>query len=315
MPVFALTTAALINILVLLSGFALIIGGVAFIASGATMRRDILARRADLIRPRRDGVVVGAAQRETGDTSLIRVEVAGLPVPVQREVTRLLGKLGIPARHVSAVFTGLRLLLVVGAGLLGLIIGGHISLLHGTHALIAMVGLALGIGGWFLPLLILHVLVKQRARAVVDGLPDALELLVVCVEAGLALGDAIDRIIGELRRTQPALAEELAQTSADLKIMPSRDQALSALADRVDMPSIRSLVATLSQTMRYGTPLARAMRVVAAEMRTDSLINLEERANRLPALMTVPMMIFIMPTIFLIVGGPAALRLIDMLSR
>lgn len=314
MPALVLTSATLINALVLLCGGALVIGGVAFIVSGA--HREKLARRADLVRPRQEGAAIDAAPRgrESG-TSLVRIEVSGLPVPVQREVTRLLGKLGIPGRHIWAVFTGLRLLSVVGGGLLGLFIGERVSLIGGSLPLTAMVALALGIASWFLPLLILRVLVKHRARAVADGLPDALELLVVCVEAGLALGDAIDRVIVELRRSQPALAEELAQTSADLKIMPSRDQALAGLADRVDMPSVRSLVATLSQTMRYGTPLARAMRVVAAEMRNDALINLEERANRLPALMTVPMMIFIMPTIFLIVGGPAGLRLIDMLSR
>jgi tight adherence protein C len=81
------------------------------------------------------------------------------------------------------------------------------------------------------------------------------------------------------------------------------------------VPSVRSVVSTLSQTLRYGTPLAQAMRVVAAQMRTEALIDLEERANRLPAIMTVPMMLFIMPVIFLIVGGPAVLRLLDMLAH
>ena len=92
-------------------------------------------------------------------------------------------------------------------------------------------------------------------------------------------------------------------------------QALANLAERVDVPSVRSVVSTLSQTLRYGTPLAQAMRVVAAQMRTEALIDLEERANRLPAIMTVPMMLFIMPVIFLIVGGPAVLRLLDMLAH
>ncbi len=114
-----------------------------------------------------------------------------------------------------------------------------------------------------------------------------------------------------MRHSHPSLAEELALTAADLKILPSRDQALSNLADRVDVPSVRSVATTLSQTMRYGTPLAQALRTVASELRNDSLLALEERANRLPTLMTLPMMLFIMPTIFLIVGGPAALRLMD----
>jgi tight adherence protein C len=152
-------------------------------------------------------------------------------------------------------------------------------------------------------------------RAIARGLPDALELLVICVEAGLSLEDAIERVVSELWESHPELSEELALTSADLKILPSRDQALANLADRVDLPGIRSIVGTLSQTMRFGTPLAQAMRVVASEMRNDALLNMEERANRLPALMTVPMIVFILPTIFMILGGPAVLRVIDTMAQ
>jgi tight adherence protein C len=114
-----------------------------------------------------------------------------------------------------------------------------------------------------------------------------------------------------LQRSQPVLAEELALTSADLKILPSRDRALMNFAERIEAPSVRSVVTTLSQTMRYGTPLAQALRVVASELRSESLMKLEERANQLPTLMTIPMMVFIMPTIFLVVAGPAVLRLLD----
>jgi len=200
-------------------------------------------------------------------------------------------------------------------GALGLVASRHITSLAGSRVLPWLITAVLGVFGWLLPQIILKRMVKRRAKAAADGLPDALELLVVCVEAGLSLEDGIDRIIGELQRSQPALAAELALTSADLKILPSRDQALANLAERVDIPSVRSVVSTLSQTLRYGTPLAQAMRVVAAEMRSEALINLEERANRLPAIMTVPMMLFIMPTIFLIVGGPAVLRLLDMMHH
>jgi tight adherence protein C len=152
-------------------------------------------------------------------------------------------------------------------------------------------------------------------RLIARGLPDALELLVVCVEAGLSLDDGLDRVVAELWESHPALADELALLSADLRILPSRDQALTNLAERVDLPSIRSIVGTLSQTMRFGTPLAQAMKVVAGEMRNDVLLSMEERANRLPALMTVPMIIFILPTIMLILGGPAMLRVLDQLSQ
>ena len=130
----------------------------------------------------------------------------------------------------------------------------------------------------------------------------------------MSLEDGLQRVARELKESQPALADELALTWAELNILPSRAQALANLADRVDIPSVRSVVSMLSQSLRFGTPLAQSLRVGAVEMRNDQMTLLEERASRLPALMTIPVMLFIMPTIFLIIGGPAALRLIDMFA-
>ena len=106
----------------------------------------------------------------------------------------------------------------------------------------------------------------------------------------------------------------MALTAADLKILPDQDQALTRLAERIDAPIVQSVMTALVQTMRYGTPFAQAVRTTAAEIRNDSLLRLEERANALPTLLTVPMVLFILPTIILIIGGPAALKLIDMLA-
>jgi tight adherence protein C len=169
--------------------------------------------------------------------------------------------------------------------------------------------------GWLLPPMFIKASASRRAKAVGASMPEALDLLVICVDAGLSLENALTRVVTELAQSRPALAEELAITSADLQILPSREDALMRMADRIDLPSIRSVVTTLAQTLRYGTPLAQALRVIAAEMRDEALIKLEERANQLPALLTVPMMLFIMPTIFLVVGGPAALQLIDVLGQ
>ena len=188
-------------------------------------------------------------------------------------------------------------------------------MLSGAPVLLgATIGGAL-LAGWFTPAFLLRRQIAGRTRAVVEGLPDALELLVISVEAGLSFEDGIGRIAAILRDTRPALADELALTSADLRILPNRERALFNLADRVDAPSVRTVVTTLSQTMRYGTPLANALRMVSSELRNEFLIRLEERANQLPALMTVPMILFIMPTIFLVVGGPAVLKVIDSFSR
>jgi tight adherence protein C len=302
------------DLFVLLSAIALICGGLVLITSGTRLKRERVGRRVDLLRCTTGSPDVEAAQGAT-KTVLTRLELPGLPAPLQREAARWLTKLNVSPLRAAAVVTGCRMLVSAGAAVLALIAADRIAALRVTHALPLLLAAAAGIVGWFAPLIVLRTAAKRRSKAVADGFPDALELLVVCVEAGLALEDGIDRIIGELQRSQPLLAAELALTAADLKILPSRDQALANLADRVDIPVVRSVVTTLSQTMRYGTPLAQAIRAVAAQMRGEALIALQERANRLPALMTVPMMLFIMPTIFLIVGGPAVLRLIDILSR
>lgn len=143
-------------------------------------------------------------------------------------------------------------------------------------------------------------------------------LMLVAILGIVALGTEITFLIlkhRQLKASRPELAEELAVMAADLKILPTRELAFSCMAGRIDTPVMRSVVTTLAQSMRLGTPLSQAMRTVAAAMRDEALIKLEERANSLPALLTVPMMLFILPTLFLIVGGPAALKAIDLFMR
>jgi tight adherence protein C len=312
MPASSLTSTAQAGLFALAAGVALVLGGAALITSGARAKREVLSRRASRLgRNPHQHPEPPVRKAPTPAVSLVRPTSGSLALPEQREIERRLARLKVPPQYASRALVAIRLVAVVVLGVIAFLAAGHVGAFARSTPLTLLVATGFSLAGWFLPAFVLRSMVKTRAKAVADGLPDALELLIVCVEAGLSLEDGIDRIIGELERAQPALAEELALTSADLKILPSRDQALANLAERVDMPTVRSLVATLSQTLRYGTPLAQALRVVAAELRNEALINLEERANRLPAIMTVPMMLFIMPSIFLIVGGPAALRLMD----
>lgn len=242
------------------------------------------------------------------------VASGALPNARELEVIRRLAPLHLTADHALAAFFILRLCVVALLALTPVLIAYQ----HSAGAgLIRAAGLGTvgGIFGWFLPHIVIGRLLVRREQAIEKGLPDAIELLVISVEAGLALEDAIDRIVPELRHSRPIVAEELALTSADLKILPSRNVALHRLSARVAVPSVHSVVTTLSQTMRYGTPLAQALHVVAAELRNDALLRLEERANRMPVLLTVPMVVFILPSVFMIIGGPAALQLIDTLSH
>jgi tight adherence protein C len=287
---------------------AFFVAGTALIMSVRSSRDEALAKRVAMVEP---NLAALTALTSPAAEALFRLPTPGLREPEQREIIRLLSKLGIRSAAALNLFVTLRLGVVAMLGVLTWLWARQIEAFSSAPLLPVLIAAMAAIVGWFLPMIVISRGVKHRNKAVRSGLPDALELLVVCVEAGLSLEDGLDRIVSELKRSQPALADELGLTLADLKILPSRDLALANLAARVDVPSVRSVVSTLSQTLRYGTPLVQSLRVVAAEMRNDYLIELEDKANKLPALLTLPVIVFLMPTIFLIVGGPAALRLMD----
>ena len=296
----------------ILLALALIGGGLFVILNVIETRRKLLATRIRAVAPeQREDTAAESEQRRSDDT-LLRVSVKGLDDSDLGEIDSICRRLGIPPNRGIVAFSGARL---AAGALFAIVTLTVLARLHlqNTSGVLATLTLApiSVILGWYAPLFLIRRQAKQRAAVVSGGLAEALELLVVCVEAGLTLEDGLERISGELRQTQPMLAVELALTIADLRVLPNRDQAFANLAARVPSPTMKSVVSTLSQTLRYGTPLAAALRVAATELRSDSLLALEERANRLPALLTVPMMLFIMPTIFLVVGGPAVLRLMD----
>lgn len=147
------------------------------------------------------------------------------------------------------------------------------------------------------------------------GLPDALDMMVICSEAGLGLEPAINRVAVEIAYAHPAVAEELQQTASELRILSDRRTALNNMGARTGLESFKRLGATLVQTMQYGTPLSQALRTLSTEMRSEMLNQFEARAARLPVLLTVPMIVFILPTVFAVVGGPAMIKVIASLRH
>jgi tight adherence protein C len=151
----------------------------------------------------------------------------------------------------------------------------------------------------------------KRYYAIQKSLSDTLDLMMICAEAGLSLASSLDRVAKELGATYPEMSEELSLTSIEIGFLPDRKRALTNLAERVDMPEIRGITGVLIQTEKYGTPIAQALRVLAAEFRTQRMLRAEQKAARLPAIMTVPMIIFILPTLFIVVLAPAMIKLAD----
>ena len=153
--------------------------------------------------------------------------------------------------------------------------------------------------------------VGKRSHAVRKGLPDALDLLVICAEAGLTVDAAFGRVARELGKAYPELGDEFGLTAIELGFLAERRQAFENLAMRVDLEAVRGVVTTMIQTEKYGTPLASALRVLSAEFRNERMMRAEEKAARLPAIMTVPLILFILPTLFIVILGPAACAISD----
>ena len=173
---------------------------------------------------------------------------------------------------------------------------------------------AVAVGGWGPDLMVKNA-VSKRMKILQKGLPDALDLLVICAEAGLALDAAMTRVASEMEKSCTEIADEFGLTAIELGFLPDRRKALENFINRCPLSSIRGVVNTLRQTEKYGTPLANSLRVLSAEFRTDRMLMAEAKAAKLPAVLTVPMMIFIMPTLFIVLIGPAILRTMDALGN
>jgi tight adherence protein C len=172
------------------------------------------------------------------------------------------------------------------------------------------------IGSYKAPDLWLKNKIDKRTKAIRKGLPDALDLLVICAEAGLTVDAAFARVSKELGKAYPELGDEFALTSIELGFLTDRRSAFENLANRIDLDSIRGVVTTMIQTEKYGTPLASALRVLSAEFRNERMMRAEEKAARLPAIMTVPLILFILPVLFVVILGPAACSISDnLMSR
>ncbi len=207
---------------------------------------------------------------------------------------------------------------------LALFVGAKIVLFFGLPAL-AWIFLTV-MGSQSSPLLIMvisaiigllapDVIVRRiRARylkAVEAGLPVALDLLIICAEAGLALEAGMERVAEEGQDGARATANELRVTANEMKILADRRQALVNMGKRTGLESMVRLGGTLAQSLKYGTPLTLALRTLAAELRQTMLTRYEARAAKIPVLLTIPMILFILPCIFVVVAGPAGVRVVQ----
>jgi tight adherence protein C len=178
-------------------------------------------------------------------------------------------------------------------------------------------GASLGgvIFGAYLPDLVVKNMTQKRQEIIRKALPDALDLMVICAEAGLSLDATLSRVSQEMELACPELADELGLTGLELGFLPDRRKALQNLSMRIDLPVVRGVVNTLIQAEKYGTPLAQSLRIMSGESRNERMMKAEEKAARLPALLTVPMIIFTLPPLFVVLIGRAILNTMDAFSK
>jgi tight adherence protein C len=168
-----------------------------------------------------------------------------------------------------------------------------------------LIGLLIGIMG---PRLILMVLKRRFDAAIRLGTPDAIDLLVVCTEAGMGLESGVERVAEEMNETSPATARVLYDLLDNLRILPNRSDAFEKFGSTSE--GLRRVGTIVSQSLQYGTPLSQALRSVAVDLRRERITRLEERAHKLGAKLTIPMVLFMLPAMFVILGGSPYLRLI-----
>ena len=222
------------------------------------------------------------------------------------QLEQTINQAGLRGSRVFGLFFGSKILLMFGLPTLAyVLINGHG---FGTTTFYGILGGAFALG-MLAPDFFIKQMRGRHLKKVERGLPDALDMMVICAQAGLGLETAIDRVAQEFIFANPAVATELAICSSEMRIGTDRRTALLSLGDRTGLESMRRLAGTLIQTMQFGTPLSQALRVLAAEMRTDNLTRFEERAARLPVFLTLPMIVFILPCVFIVVGGPAGLQI------
>jgi tight adherence protein C len=219
---------------------------------------------------------------------------------------------GLRGRNGLELFIGSKLGLLLGLPLLAVLALRGIAL----PALLSLViPVAAGVAGLLLPDVVVRYRRKHYLRRVERGLPDALDLLVICAQAGLGLTAAIARVAEEMQHGNQDIGLELALTANELQLMADSRQALLNMGSRTGIDGLARLGTTLVQSMQYGTPLTDSMRVLSAELRQDTLTRFETRAARLGVLLTLPMVVFILPCVFLVVGGPAVVQVLRIGSQ
>jgi tight adherence protein C len=220
------------------------------------------------------------------------------------QTTRKLRRAGFLSRDASVVYVFIKLALPLALGFLMILLTSS-GLLGVSEDMSMVVCIGAVLSGFIMPEVYLKNVTSRRREVLNYVLPEGLDLLTICVEAGLSIDAAFRRVAREMQHSMPELAAEFELTAIELTYLPDRQQALENMAERSDSPAVAALVNALRQTEKYGAPLANSLRILSQDFRQSRASKAEEKGARMPALMTVPLMVFILPTLVTVLIAPA----------
>jgi tight adherence protein C len=229
------------------------------------------------------------------------------------QTTRKLRQAGFLSRDAAVVYVFVKLALPLSLGFLMIVLTAVTNLIEVPEDLVLPICVGGVLSGFMMPEVYIKNVATKRREILNHVLPEGLDLLTICVEAGLSIDAAFRRVSREMQGSMPELAAEFETTAIELTYLPDRQQALENMSERSNSPAMGALVNALRQTEKYGTPLAASLRILSQEFRQTRASKAEEKGARMPALMTVPLMVFILPTLITVLIAPAIMSAFNMM--
>jgi tight adherence protein C len=300
--------------LLLVSLFAIVSAAVFFTATAISTRQVTRQRLAEAGKaPEEQQVAIGSLRADRVQSTWLKlvegIEKAGLSLVDTKDenVRRKLVAAGFTATYAPRVYTLVRLLLVVALPLLVLLYFWATRASPGLMTLYFSVVIAATLG-LYLPMIVVRAKADRRQQEIINGFPDALDLMLVCVEAGLGLEAAFARVGMEMTESHPRIAEQLGAVVLEMRAGRNREDALRRMADRAGADEIRAFATLLIQSTKLGSSIAQTLRIYASEMRERRRMRAEEKAHRLPVLLSIPLVACMLPVMIGVLMLPASIR-------
>lgn len=306
----ALRTALLAALFLLVAGASYLVATA--VGAREAARRRLLAGGSQTDEPAALAPSLRSKQSNAAWAKLVnKVEAAGISLVDTKDekLRRKLTAAGFSASYAPRVYTLVRLFLVIGLPILAMVLFWLAGSTPGLFKLWIILLIAAA-AGLYVPTLVVQAKADRREREIVNAFPDALDLMLVCVEAGLALESAFDRVGKEMTLSHPLLAEQLGTVVLELRAGRSREDALRRMADRTGTDEIRAFSTLLIQSTSLGTSIAQTLRVYSAEMRERRRMRAEEKAHRLPVLLSIPLVACMLPVMIGVLMLPAVIRVV-----